>query len=84
MLALALNFFISYSSEVIEPLWSFNQYFDFILVLFITTGLAFQVPIAQIILGLFGIISGSIKMVFTIVNARLWYGMLKKFENLII
>jgi sec-independent protein translocase protein TatC len=55
----ALNFFISYSSEVIEPLWSFNQYFDFILVLFITTGLAFQVPIAQIILGLFGIISGS-------------------------
>ena len=55
----ALNFFISYSSEVIEPLWSFNQYFDFILVLFYTTGLAFQVPIAQIILGLFGIISGS-------------------------
>jgi len=36
----ALQFFISYSSDVIEPLWSFNQYFDFILVLFYTTGLA--------------------------------------------
>jgi sec-independent protein translocase protein TatC len=54
----ALQFFISYSSDVIEPLWSFNQYFDFILVLFYTTGLAFQVPIFQIILGILGVISG--------------------------
>ena len=29
----ALNFFLSYSDEVIEPLWSFDQYFEFILVL---------------------------------------------------
>jgi len=55
----ALQFFISYSSDVIEPLWSFNQYFDFILVLFYTTGLAFQVPIFQIILGILGVISGQ-------------------------
>jgi sec-independent protein translocase protein TatC len=34
----ALQFFISYSSDVIEPLWSFSQYCDFILVLFSTTG----------------------------------------------
>jgi len=54
----ALQFFISYSSDVIEPLWSFNQYFDFILVLFYTTGLAFQVPIFQIILGILGVDSG--------------------------
>lgn len=54
----ALQFFISYSSDVIEPLWSFNQYFDFILVLFYTTGLAFQVPIFQIILGILGVVSG--------------------------
>jgi len=55
----ALQFFISYSSDVIEPLWSFNQYFDFILVLFYTTGLAFQVPIFQIILGILGVVSGK-------------------------
>merc|ERR1712078_954613 len=31
----ALNFFIGYSSTVIEPLWSFDQYFDFIFSYFI-------------------------------------------------
>ena len=41
----ALKFFISYSSDVIEPLWSFSQYCDFILILFSTTGIAFQIPI---------------------------------------
>lgn len=55
----ALGFFISYSSETLEPLWSFNQYFDFILVLFYTTGLAFQIPIIQLILGLLGVVSGK-------------------------
>jgi len=44
----ALNFFLNYSEEVIEPFWSFDQYFEFILVLFYTTGLAFQIPIIQI------------------------------------
>jgi sec-independent protein translocase protein TatC len=55
----ALNFFIGYSSTVIEPLWSFDQYFDFILFLFYSTGLSFQVPILQIILGLAGIVTGK-------------------------
>ncbi len=55
----ALQFFLSYSVDVIEPLWSFNQYFDFILVLFYTTGLAFQVPIFQVILGILGVISSK-------------------------
>lgn len=55
----ALNFFISYGSEVVEPFWSFDQYFDFISVLLFATGLAFQVPAIQIILGLLGIISGK-------------------------
>lgn len=55
----ALNFFIGYSKTVIEPLWSFDQYFDFILFLFYSTGLSFQVPIIQIILGLAKIVSGQ-------------------------
>merc|ERR1712045_269997 len=38
----ALNFFLNYSDEVIEPLWSFDQYLEFTLVLFYSTGLAFK------------------------------------------
>merc|ERR1711997_744802 len=55
----ALNFFLSYSDEVIEPFWSFDQYFEFILVLFYSTGLAFQVPIIQILLGFLNIVSAQ-------------------------
>jgi sec-independent protein translocase protein TatC len=53
----ALNFFLNYSEEVLEPFWSFDQYFEFILVLFYSTGLAFQIPILQILVGLLNIIS---------------------------
>jgi len=55
----ALKFFISYGSEVVEPFWSFDQYFDFIAVLLFATGLAFQVPAVQVVLGLLGIVSGQ-------------------------
>ena len=55
----ALNFFLNYSEEVIEPLWSFDQYFEFLLVLFYSTGLAFQIPIIQILVGLLNIVSPS-------------------------
>jgi sec-independent protein translocase protein TatC len=53
----ALNFFLNYSEEVLEPFWSFEQYFEFTLVLFYSTGLAFQIPILQILLGLLNIVS---------------------------
>jgi sec-independent protein translocase protein TatC len=53
----ALNFFLDYSQEVIEPFWSFDQYFEFILVLFYSTGLAFQIPIIQLLLVVFKIVS---------------------------
>ena len=55
----ALNFFLNYSEDVLEPFWSFDQYFEFILVLFYSTGLAFQVPIIQILIGLLNIISAE-------------------------
>jgi len=60
----ALKFFLDYSDDVIEPFWSFDQYFQFILVLFYSTGLAFQIPIIQVLLGLLNIISS--KQMFTI------------------
>jgi sec-independent protein translocase protein TatC len=52
----ALNFFLSYSEEVLEPFWSFDQYFEFILVLFYST-VSFQIPIIQILIGLLNIVS---------------------------
>nr|YP_007878256.1 sec-independent protein translocase-like protein [Calliarthron tuberculosum]AGA63867.1 sec-independent protein translocase-like protein [Calliarthron tuberculosum] len=55
----ALHFFINYGADVVEPIWSFEQYFDFILILLISTGLAFQIPIVQIIIGLLNIISSQ-------------------------
>ena len=54
----ALNFFIGYSSDIVEPFWSFDQYFNFISILIFITGLAFQIPILQLILGFLGIFSG--------------------------
>tara|TARA_B110000971_G_scaffold221907_1_gene271446 strand:- start:5015 stop:5788 length:774 start_codon:yes stop_codon:yes gene_type:complete len=55
----ALRFFIAYGSDVVEPFWSFDQYFDFIAVLLFATGLAFQVPAVQVVLGLLGIVTGE-------------------------
>ena len=54
----ALNFFLNYSEDVLEPFWSFDQYFE-LLVLFYSTGLAFQIPIIQILLGLLNIVSAK-------------------------
>jgi sec-independent protein translocase protein TatC len=55
----ALNFFINYGTEVVEPFWSFEQYFEFILILLFSTGLAFQLPVIQIVLGALKIVSGE-------------------------
>ena len=55
----ALHFFISYGSNIVEPIWSFEQYFDFISTLIISTGLTFQIPVIQIIAGFLNIISSS-------------------------
>nr|QCI05679.1 Sec-independent protein translocase component TatC [Cryptopleura ramosa] len=55
----ALNFLINYGSEIVEPIWSFEEYFNFILLLLFSTGICFQIPIIQIILGYFKILSSN-------------------------
>lgn len=55
----ALNFFIGYGADVVDQLWSFERYFDFVLQLLFLTSLAFQVPIIQVLLGLLGIVSSQ-------------------------
>lgn len=53
----ALNFFINYGSDVVEPFWSFEQYFDFIIVLLFSTAIAFQLPVIQVFLGILRLVS---------------------------
>ena len=52
----ALRFLISYGADVVEPLWSNERYLDFVLLLMLATGLAFQLPVLQLLLGAFGIL----------------------------
>jgi sec-independent protein translocase protein TatC len=55
----ALSFFVSYADGAVESLWSIDQYFQFVLVLMLSTGLAFQVPVVQVLLGAAGIVTGD-------------------------
>jgi sec-independent protein translocase protein TatC len=55
----ALNFFINYGADVVEQLWSIDRYFEFVLLLLFSTGLAFQIPIIQVLLGWLGIVSSA-------------------------
>lgn len=55
----ALNFFINYGENVVEQLWSIDRYFEFVLLLMFSTGIAFQIPIIQILLALLGVVSST-------------------------
>nr|YP_010851629.1 Sec-independent protein translocase componentTatC [Echinothamnion hystrix]WGH14549.1 Sec-independent protein translocase componentTatC [Echinothamnion hystrix] len=57
LIPITLKFLISYGSELIEPIWSFDEYFNFITIIMLSTGLCFQIPIIQIILGITNIIN---------------------------
>ncbi len=52
----ALTFLVSYGADVVEPIWSIERYLDFVILLMLATGLAFQIPVLQIILGALGIL----------------------------
>ncbi|CAO2830132.1 unnamed protein product [Amaranthus hypochondriacus] len=55
----ALNFFVTYAEGAVESLWSIDQYFEFVLILMFSTGLSFQVPVIQLLLGQTGLVSGD-------------------------
>ncbi len=55
----ALSFFINFGEGVVDQAWSIDRYFEFILLLLFSTGLAFQVPILQTLLGLLGVVSSG-------------------------
>jgi sec-independent protein translocase protein TatC len=55
----ALSFFVNYAAGAVESIWSIDQYFEFILVLMLGTGLSFQVPVVQLMVGQIGIVSSA-------------------------
>lgn len=55
----ALKFFINYGADVVEQAWSIERYFEFVLLLMFSVGLAFQIPVVQLLLGYLGIVSSA-------------------------
>jgi sec-independent protein translocase protein TatC len=55
----ALKFFLEYGANVVDPLWSFEQYFEFFSFIAFTCGLGFQIPIIQVVLCITNIIKPS-------------------------
>ena len=53
----AISFFIKFGADIVEPIWSIERYFDFVLLLMSSTAIAFQLPVLQFILGSLGIIT---------------------------
>ncbi|MEA5599137.1 twin-arginine translocase subunit TatC [Rivularia sp. UHCC 0363] len=58
----ALNFFITYGADVVEQSWSIDKYFEFVLLLLFSTGLAFQIPVVQLLLGALNIVSSKMML----------------------
>eukprot|EP00198_Chlamydomonas_reinhardtii_P006270 XP_001695606.1 TatC-like sec-independent protein translocon subunit [Chlamydomonas reinhardtii] len=65
----ALNFFVSYADGAVESLWSIDQYFEFVLVLMLSTGLSFQVQ-ALLAIPLVGLYMGGASVVRLIEQGR--------------
>lgn len=55
----ALSFLIDYADGAVESIWSIDQYFEFVLILMISTGLSFQVPVVQFMVGQLGIVNSD-------------------------
>jgi sec-independent protein translocase protein TatC len=55
----ALQFFINYGADVVEQMWSIDKYFELILLLLFSTGIAFQIPVVQLLLSNLGIVSSD-------------------------
>nr|YP_010619674.1 Sec-independent protein translocase component TatC [Tayloriella tenebrosa]WAX03687.1 Sec-independent protein translocase component TatC [Tayloriella tenebrosa] len=56
LIPITLQFLIKYGSDLIEPMWSFDEYFNFVTLIILSTGLCFQIPIIQILLGITNIV----------------------------
>lgn len=55
LIPITLTFFLNYTKELLEPLWSFEDYSRLSLILYLSSVLTFQIPILQLILSFLGI-----------------------------
>lgn len=53
----ASSFFLMYTSDILEALWSFKDYIDFVLVFYLSSIYIFQIPILQVVFGVLGGVS---------------------------
>jgi len=56
LIPITLKFLITYGSDIVEPIWSFEEYFNFIILLLFSVSISFQIPIVQILLGMTNIV----------------------------
>nr|ARW63738.1 Sec-independent protein translocase component TatC [Chondria sp. (in: red algae)] len=56
LIPITLKFLIKYGSDIVEPIWSLEEYFNFIILLLFSTGVSFQIPVIQVCLGITKII----------------------------
>nr|YP_009395801.1 Sec-independent protein translocase component TatC [Herposiphonia versicolor]ARW64781.1 Sec-independent protein translocase component TatC [Herposiphonia versicolor] len=57
LVPITLNFLINYGSEIIEPIWSFDEYCNFLILITFSTAICFQIPVIQILLGINNIVT---------------------------
>lgn len=57
LLPITFLFFLNYNEDIIEPFWSFTEYFDFTLIIILGTGVMFQLPIIQFLLATLKLVS---------------------------
>nr|BBK20453.1 sec-independent protein translocase component tatC [Cryptomonas sp. CCAC 1634B] len=55
-----MHFFLTYGANIVKPYWSLEQYYKCILSILCNAGLAFQLPIIQILLGNLSIVPSKI------------------------
>ena len=59
LIPLAINFFFLSTKDILEPLWAFNDYLEFLFVICFGSIISFQLPTVQIFLGFIGLFSSK-------------------------
>ena len=56
---MAIQFFIGFGTDELQPLFSIGQYIDFVIAFILPFGITFELPLILIALGVIGILSSD-------------------------
>lgn len=59
VLPMAIQFFIGFGTDELQPLFSIGQYIDFVIAFILPFGITFELPLILIALGVIGILSSD-------------------------